>query len=290
MAGERVLRHAHRRSGVRKRRAVLVEHTDQLGGARCTPHPMLYEFTRWPQQSGSNVAERTGDEALFEPCYAISRIARRDQTEVIVRRITHLSATPTEMLKRISKPASLLTRRSGLLAGAAGIALLTAACGSSTSSTAGAGGASTSQGSVPASAGQALGTKSTSLGTVLVAPSGKTVYMFTSDSAGHSACSAACASFWVPVTAPASPTAPTAVTATLGALTRSDGAHQLTVAGLPVYTFVGDSGPGATSGQGLNKFVGNWYVLTSSGSIVKGSGSSASPSATHSSSGGGYGY
>jgi len=207
-----------------------------------------------------------------------------------MRRIAHLDATPTQRLKQISRPASLLTRRNGLLAGAAGIALLTAACGGGTSSTAGAGGAPTSQAGVPASAGQALGTKTTSLGTVLVAPSGKTLYMFSSDSAGHSACSAACASFWPPVTAPTSPTGPAGVTATLGVLTRSDGTRQLTVAGLPVYTFAGDSGPGATSGQGLNKFGGLWYVLTSAGSIVKGSGSSTGPSATHSSSSGGYGY
>src|SRR6185503_13390168 len=55
----------------------------------------------------------------------------------------------------------------------------------------------------------ALGTAQTTLGRVLVDHRGRTVYLLTADSPGHSTCNAACLKFWPPVaatgtTAPAS--------------------------------------------------------------------------------------
>jgi predicted lipoprotein with Yx(FWY)xxD motif len=55
------------------------------------------------------------------------------------------------------------------------------------------------------------------------------------------------------------------VSGTLGTTTRSDGSHQLSVAGHPVYTFSGDSAPGQTNGQGINLNGGLWTVVSPSG-------------------------
>jgi hypothetical protein len=38
----------------------------------------------------------------------------------------------------------------------------------------------------------------------------------------------------------------------------------------PLYTFTGDSRPGATSGQGLQAFGASWHALTATGKEVTG--------------------
>jgi predicted lipoprotein with Yx(FWY)xxD motif len=55
------------------------------------------------------------------------------------------------------------------------------------------------------------------------------------------------------------------VTGKLGVATRSDGGRQLSVAGHPVYTFVGDSAPGQTNGQGVALNGGLWTVVSPAG-------------------------
>ena len=62
----------------------------------------------------------------------------------------------------------------------------------------------------------------------------------------------------------------------LGTSKRSDGKTQVTYNGHPLYTFAGDSGPGDTSGQGVNAFGGLWYVLSPAGQQVTTSGSNNS--------------
>ena len=167
--------------------------------------------------------------------------------------------------------------RSGLLAATAvfAAAVLTA-CGSSTAG--GYGAAAPAAGSTPATASGALRTASTSAGTVLVDPAGKTLYVFAADSKGHSACTGGCAQYWPPEPAGSlAGTQPSGVTATLGTLTRADGTAQLTVNGFPVYTYAADSAPGQAKGQGVNASGGLWWVVTSSGLWITGS---ASPSAS----------
>lgn len=175
------------------------------------------------------------------------------------------------------------------LAGAAAVVLLTAACGSTSSggtTSAGAGG--TTQPSSSA----ALVVATTPLGSILTTGAGKTIYMFAADKDGKSSCSGSCLRYWPIVPAPASTTPPPGVTATLGVLTRDDGTKQLTVAGMPVYTFSGDTSAGATTGQGQNTSGGLWWVLSSGGTIIKATagGTSPTPSVSKSKSGGGYGY
>ena len=168
-----------------------------------------------------------------------------------------------------------VTRSGGLAAVAIAVAML-AAC---SSGAAGGYGAAAPAGSgTPATASGALRAASTSAGTVLVDPAGKTLYVFAADSQGHSACTGGCAQYWPPAAAGSlAGTHPSGVTATLGTLTRADGTAQLTVNGFPVYTYAADSAPGQAKGQGVNASGGLWWVLTPSGSWITGS---ASPSAS----------
>jgi hypothetical protein len=44
----------------------------------------------------------------------------------------------------------------------------------------------------------------------------------------------------------------------LGSIQRPDGSDQVTLYGLPLYYYAGDSGPGAAAGQGRGAFGGTW--------------------------------
>jgi predicted lipoprotein with Yx(FWY)xxD motif len=105
------------------------------------------------------------------------------------------------------------------------------------------------------------------LGTVLTDGRGFTLYAFEADQGTTSACSAACAAVWPPVTSSsASPQVGSGVTPSLvGHAAQADGTIQLTYAGHRVYLFAHDTAPGSTSGQGLQGFGGRWDVLTATG-------------------------
>ena len=120
------------------------------------------------------------------------------------------------------------------------------------------------------------------LGTILVNPKGRTLYLFRGDSGTKSTCFGACAAAWPPLQAAGKPTVGGgADAALLGTTTRSDGEQQVTYNGHPLYRYYGDENPGDTNGQGLNTFGGLWYALSTAGDQVSG---------TAPSSGGGYGY
>jgi predicted lipoprotein with Yx(FWY)xxD motif len=158
--------------------------------------------------------------------------------------------------------------------GSAAALLLLAACGGSSSPTASAGSSST-----PAAA--AIAVASTSAGQVLVDGKGRTMYAFAADAKGKSNCTGSCLTYWPPVLAGSgTPAKAGGVTATLGALKRSDGTSQLTADGWPMYTYVGDSKPGAATGQGKNLSGGLWWVVSPSGSWIKTSGTTGSSSST----------
>jgi predicted lipoprotein with Yx(FWY)xxD motif len=107
-------------------------------------------------------------------------------------------------------------------------------------------------------------------GTVLVTSTGRTLYMLTADSPTASVCTGTCASVWPPLTVTGTPTAGSGVKASeLGTITRSGGGHQVTYDGHPLYTFTKDTAAGQVNGEGINKFGGIWYVLSTSGSPVK---------------------
>jgi predicted lipoprotein with Yx(FWY)xxD motif len=127
---------------------------------------------------------------------------------------------------------------------------------------AGAPGSSGSTGPTSAS-GAAL--KSTSIGgmTVLVNSTGRTLYWFAPDTSGKSACYGGCAAYWPPVAGPLK--AGAGVTGTLATIKRTDGSVQETYNGHPLYTYIGDSGPGQDHGNNLNLNGGLWHIVPVSG-------------------------
>lgn len=104
----------------------------------------------------------------------------------------------------------------------------------------------------------------TGQGDVLTDASGRTVYLFTRDSAGTSNCNGACMTTWPPVISD-TPTLADGVTGALDTLTRPDGSHQVTYNGWPLYYFSQDSAAGDMRGQGVGKV---WYVINPTSSAA----------------------
>jgi predicted lipoprotein with Yx(FWY)xxD motif len=121
-----------------------------------------------------------------------------------------------------------------------------------------------------ASKGALVALRKTPLGSVLVDARGRTLYLFKKDRKGMSACDAACAKFWPPLVSRATPRAGKGVhKSMLGISKRQDGRRQVTYAGHPLYTFVGDKTAGQTSGEGLTNFGAEWDALAATGHTVE---------------------
>jgi predicted lipoprotein with Yx(FWY)xxD motif len=88
---------------------------------------------------------------------------------------------------------------------------------------------------------------------------GLTLYWFAPDSATASRCYGTCAAYWPPVLG--KPAAGPGVTGSIGTIVRTGGAQQATYDGRPLYTYVGDSGPGQDTGNDLNLNGGLWHVV-----------------------------
>lgn len=107
----------------------------------------------------------------------------------------------------------------------------------------------------------------TGLGSVLTDTAGRVVYIFDRDvTPGVSACTGTCLNTW-PVLPPSATalTRSSAVTVTLEAITRPDGARQVTANGKPLYYFVRDTAPGAALGAGIG---GIWWAIRGDGTKV----------------------
>jgi predicted lipoprotein with Yx(FWY)xxD motif len=123
-----------------------------------------------------------------------------------------------------------------------------------------------------ASRGAKLEIQRTSLGRILATGRGLTVYMFTHDQVNHDTCVAisGCPGIWPMVTSNGRPSlAPGVKRSLVGAIALPGGARQVTYAGHPLYTYIGESGPGDTSYVGQSQFGGRWFALSPSGHVVK---------------------
>jgi predicted lipoprotein with Yx(FWY)xxD motif len=167
-------------------------------------------------------------------------------------------------------------------------ALVIAGCGGGGSSSSGTEtGASGAEGeTVSETSGATIGTAEIAgLGTVLVDSEGMTVYDFTVDKGTRSECYGGCESAWPPVTTNGKPTAGEgAMSSALGTTKRKDGTVQVIYEGHPLYTFVGDEGPGEANGS---ESEGTWFVLDEKGEQVMGQATGEEAGAEESS-GGGY--
>lgn len=130
----------------------------------------------------------------------------------------------------------------------------------------------------------------TKLGRILVNAQGRTLYMFTADKHGRSACNGACATFWPPLVTSSTHVSGTGVKASLlGTTKRADGKLQVTFDHHPLYLFAKDAKAGQTTGQGLNVYGGHWWVLSPSGTAIKQAPAAAPAPGGGYSGGGGYG-
>jgi predicted lipoprotein with Yx(FWY)xxD motif len=92
---------------------------------------------------------------------------------------------------------------------------------------------------------------------VLTTLKGKTLYSLSVEKHGKFICTGGCLTSWTPlvVAAGTKPTGPVK----LGTVKRPEGKTQVTYKGLPLYSFMGDSGPDEANGEGL-KDVGTWHA------------------------------
>ena len=137
-----------------------------------------------------------------------------------------------------------------------------------------------------------LGAKSTlqeakiaQYGEVLANSAGYSLYVLSTESKGKLHCtSSACLASWPPLLVAKNSmiTAGSGVKGKISHVTRGS-RWQVTFNGWPVYTFVGDSGPGKSSGEKIVAFGGTWYLVhaaatTNSGTPIKTAASSGTTS------------
>lgn len=117
-----------------------------------------------------------------------------------------------------------------------------------------------------------LGLHKTSVGTILVDSRGFTVYAFSRDMRNQDICLniGGCAAAWPPLTTAAKPIAgPGLKRSLIGTISIKGGAKQVTYAGHPLYTYVGDTSPGSTEYVNVTASGGRWPALSGAGSEVK---------------------
>src|SRR4051794_18221753 len=101
------------------------------------------------------------------------------------------------------------------------------------------------------------------VGQVITDQNGMTLYRYDKDTAKppKSNCDGDCAKIWPPVLANGQKLIGIDP-ALVGDVTRADGAHQITLAGWPLYYYIGDKMPGTWKGQNVG---GIWWVVTPEG-------------------------
>jgi predicted lipoprotein with Yx(FWY)xxD motif len=107
---------------------------------------------------------------------------------------------------------------------------------------------------------------------IVVDAHGLTLYALSPETAHHLLCkSDECLSAWPPLTVRSRKTKLTAgpgVHGRLGILRRSNGMFQITLRGLPLYRFSGDSAKGAANGESIKSFGGTWHAISAASSTV----------------------
>lgn len=145
------------------------------------------------------------------------------------------------------------------------------ATGSSTASSGAASANSTAPSPGPAAATVVI--SDSTLGKILTRADGSTLYMFTPDAGGKSACTGGCAQAWPSLVGPGTPGAGLDP-GDFSTIKRDDASEQVTFYGHPLYTFAGDKKPGDTNGQGSG---GKWYAVDVEGNAA---GATSAPAAT----------
>jgi predicted lipoprotein with Yx(FWY)xxD motif len=175
----------------------------------------------------------------------------------------------------------VVMRKSGFAAaaGLGSLALLLTACGGSSGSSGSSnptatsaaqpGGQATSEAlsNVPPPGSIVLHVQKSAIGWVLAVGKGQVVYAYDKDPKGGTpACTGSCAQIWVPVTGNPVVSPADKGLGTLGTVTTSNGAKQVTYNGSPLYTYK-NAKPLLTNGNGVG---GVWHVIKMSESNIVG--------------------
>jgi predicted lipoprotein with Yx(FWY)xxD motif len=101
---------------------------------------------------------------------------------------------------------------------------------------------------------------------IVVDVHGRTLYALSPETTRHLLCkSTECLAIWKPLTVRSSKTklkAGPGVHGRLAILHRSKGVLQVTLAGMPLYRYAGDTTKGEANGQHIHSFGGTWHVLS----------------------------
>lgn len=100
---------------------------------------------------------------------------------------------------------------------------------------------------------------------IVVDTHGRTLYALSPETTHRLLCkSSGCLAVWPPLTVHSSKTKlkdGTGVHGHLGLLRRAHGMFQVTLGGLPLYRYSGDSAKGTANGEGLKSFGGTWHAI-----------------------------
>lgn len=163
---------------------------------------------------------------------------------------------------------NIRTRITVVVAAASLSAAALAGCSAAAGGSAAPGGSvSSPAGSSAGASAASLATASTSLGTIVVDGAGMTVYVYDKDTAGAttSACTGSCAGLWPAVESDSATPSVTGVTGTVATIMGTDGKLQITLNGLPLYRYSGDTTAGGTNGQAVG---GLWWAVGADGTKI----------------------
>ncbi|GAA4374431.1 hypothetical protein [Paeniglutamicibacter cryotolerans] len=120
----------------------------------------------------------------------------------------------------------------------------------------------------PSTAAVDLKTATSSLGPIVVDGNGMSLYFYTKDPKGTatSACTGGCLEIWPVALASGSTPKVDGVTGTVSTIKTPDGKEQLTLNGMPLYSYAQDAKPGDILGQGVG---GVWYLASPDGAMIK---------------------
>ncbi|MBA0128209.1 hypothetical protein H0B56_21910 [Haloechinothrix sp. YIM 98757] len=107
-------------------------------------------------------------------------------------------------------------------------------------------------------------TSDSEVGTILTDGQGNTLYLFTEDSSGTSACEDDCLKAW-PILEGEAEAGEGVQAERLDTIERPDGTVQATYNDWPLYYYAEDAGPGDLKGQGVNDA---WWVVAPSGNAI----------------------
>ncbi len=117
---------------------------------------------------------------------------------------------------------------------------------------------------------------------IAVNSKGLAVYLLAGETVHHALCvkSNKCLTAWPPVTVPNAKSKPSAAPGIKGKLGiwHRNGFFQVTLAGHPLYTFIGDTKKNDATGEGIVHFGGTWHVITAASSSKTSQQGSTTPS------------